>query len=215
VDGKGDEFCSVPSFELTFKNAAGVNNNKVNGGSIADFKQRAVAQVAWTADAFHAFVEVFGTPVRSNTSVDKPWDGDSIELMITTASSATGLTSKDANALHIIANDGVAVTVKSDGTSGVHTQITDATQYKGMKTSTGYVVELKVPWPGGPTLASGAQMRFDMAMNVDAESVDPTVQGRDAQAVLAMATLTGATTCGSSPGTPFCDDRLWCATALE
>ena len=215
VDGKGDDFCDIASFELNFKNAAAVNNNKVTGGSTASFTQRALAKVAWSADAFHAFIEVFGTPVRSNTTVDKPWDGDSIELMVTTASSATGLTSKDANSLHIIANYGVAVTVKSDGSAGTHTAITDSSQFKGIQSSTGYIVELKLPWPGAPSLASATAMRFDLAMNIDSASVDPTVQGRDAQAVLAMTAISGTTTCSSPPATPFCDDRVWCPTALE
>lgn len=215
VDGKGDDFCGVPSFELTFASAAGVNNNKVSGGSIADFQQRAVAQVAWSEDAFHAFVEVFGLPVRSNTSADKPWDGDAIELMVTTSNSVTGLTSKDGNALHFILNFGIGVSVKSDGTSGTHTAISGSGQFAGEKTAQGYAVELKYPWPGSPSLASGTQVRFDMAMNVDTESVDPTVQGRDAQAVLAMTTVSGSSSCANSPATPFCDDRIWCLTALE
>ncbi len=216
VDAKGEDFCTIPSFEFNFKNAAAVNNNKATGGATTAYTQRAIAQVAWSPEAFHAFIEVFGTPVHSNTTVDKPWDGDSIELMITTANSPQeGLSSKDPNVLHIIANNGVAVTVKSDGNSGTHTAINDATKFKGALTSTGYVIELKVPWPSAPTLASGTAMRFDMAMNVDTTAVDPDYPGRDAQAVLVMTALTGTTSCATTPATPFCDIRLWCPTVLK
>jgi hypothetical protein len=217
VDGKADDFCSIPSFELSFANAAGVNNNKVTSGSTSDFKQRAVAKVAWSADALHAFIQVFTKPVRSNSSVDKIWDGDSVEMMITTNGSASGTTSTDDKALHVIANNSIAVTVKSTGESGTHTQISDSNQvWVGyMGNDEGYAVELKLPWPGGATPSSGASVRFDLALNVDTESVDPTVWGRDAQAVLNMETVSGTSTCSATPATPFCDERLWCSTKLK
>jgi hypothetical protein len=214
VDAKGEDFCAIPTFELSFATAAAVNNNKATGASIADYKQKAVARVAWSAQFFHAFVEVTGAPVRANTSYDRPWDGDSIELMVTTSNTVTGLTNKDENALHLILNYAVGVTVKSDATSGTHTGIPEG-QFKGAKTDTGYVVEVKIPWPAGATVAANTKVRFDMAMNVDTESVDPTVQGRDAQAVFAMANLPGTSTCSATPATPFCDDRLWCPTTLR
>jgi hypothetical protein len=215
VDGLGDDFCSIPTFELSFANAAGVNNNKVTGGATSDFKQYAVARVGWTAEAFVAYVEVFGKPVRANSDPNRIWDGDSVELMITTNPSVPGLTSDDPLALHVILNHSQGVTVKSDATSGTHTPITDPNLAKMRYTDNGYAAEIRIPWPGSASVSSGSQVRFDMALNVDTESVDPNTWGRDAQAVLAMTTLTGTSTCSATPATPFCDERLWCPTKLE
>jgi hypothetical protein len=192
-----------------------VNNNKVQSGSTADFAQKAVAKVAWSSDAFHAYVEVFAKPVRSNSSVDRIWDGDSVELMVTTNGNASGTTVDDANALHVIANNSIAVTVKSTGESGTHTQISDSNRVWVGYTDNGYAVELNLPWPNSAAPTAGAAVRFDMALNVDTESVDPSVWGRDAQAVLAMETLSLTSTCSATPPTPFCDERLWCPTQLK
>lgn len=215
VDGKSDDFCSIPSFELSFTNAAGVNNNKVQSGATTDFTQKAVAKVAWSSEAFHAYVEVIVKPVRSNSSVDRIWDGDSIELMVTTNGNATGTTVDDANALHVIANNAIAVTVKSTSESGTHTQINDTNRAWVGYTDNGYAVELNLPWPNSAAPKDGASVRFEMALNVDTESVDPGVWGRDAQAVLALETISGTSTCSATPPTPFCDERLWCSTQLK
>jgi hypothetical protein len=215
VDGLGDDFCSVPMFELSFKNAAGVNNSKITGNGTDGLTQYAVARVGWTAEAFVGYVEVFGKPVRANSDPGRIWDGDSVELMITTNANPPGLTSEDPNAIHVILNYSQGVTVKSDATSGTHTPITDVTLAKMRYTDNGYAAEIRIPWTGSASVASGSQVRFEMALNVDSASVDPDVWGRDAQAVLAMTALTGTSTCSATPATPFCDERLWCPTKLE
>lgn len=215
VDAKGDDFCSVPAFEFSFANAAGVNNNKVTTGSTADYAQYAVARVAWSTDAIHAFIEVYADPVRANSDASRLWDGDSVELMLTTNNNPPGLTSEDNQAIHVIANYAKGALVKSNGESGTATEITDSSQLAVGFSDNGYVIELKLPWPGTAPV-SGAAVRFNMALNVDTEAVDPDVWGRDAQAVLAMATLSGPTTCSVTDNpTPFCDERLWCATKLK
>jgi hypothetical protein len=215
VDGKGDDFCSVPAFEFSFADAAGVNNNKVTSGSTSEYTEYAVARVAWSKDALHAFIEVYADPVRANSDAARLWDGDSVELMLTTNGNPPGLTAEDSEAIHVIANYAKGAIVKSTGEAGTPTEITDSSQLAVGFSDNGYVVELQLPWPGtAPT--SGAAVRFNMALNVDAEAVDPDVWGRDAQAVLAMAPLTAATTCTATDApTPFCDERLWCATKLE
>jgi hypothetical protein len=216
LDGNSDDFCNIPSFELNFANAAGTNNNKIQSGSSSDsFKQRAVAKVAWSPDSLHAYLKFIGKPVRSNSSVEKIWDGDSIELMITTKGDGTGTTGNDANALHVIGNNSLAVTVKSTGDTGTHTKIEDTSKVWTGLTDDGFVVELKMPWPNSVTPSSGANVRFELALNVDTESVDPGVTGRDAQAVLAMKTISGTSSCSATPPTPFCDEQLWCPTQLK
>jgi hypothetical protein len=215
VDGNSDDFCNVPSFELSFANAKGVNNNKITSGSTSDYTQRAIAKIAWSTDAIHAYIKVIEKPVRSNSSVDKIWDGDSIELMITPNGSGSGPTVDDPKALHIIANNALVVTVKSTKESGTHTQLSDSNQVWTGYTDDGFAVELNIPWPDSTKPSAGTAVRFDMTMNVDTESVDPTVWGRDAQAVFAMTTLTGESTCAATPATPFCDEALWCPTKLK
>lgn len=217
VDAKGDDFCSVPAFELNFTN--GIVTNLKSGYNATDFKQRAIAQVAWSEQGVHAFIKVLGegkkvTNVNAR-SAEKPWDGDSIELMISSSNKLTGLTSADVDALHFILTYGIGVTVKSDGANGTHTAISDAAKFKGGKLANGedYAVELMFPWPG-TVPASGAEVRLDMAMNVD-DGKDAQYPGREAQVTMIKADLAGQNTSCQGEPAPFCDDRLWCPTKME
>jgi len=214
VDGDASDFCGVPAFQLSFANAAGVNNNVVSSGSTSGYPQRVLARIAWSADAIHAFFEVYGDPVRAQSDPGNLWNGDSIELMLTTNSNPPGLTSQDSSSLHIIANYTKVVSVKSTAESGTPTELTDNSKFKVGYMTGGYFVELQLPWPGtAPT--SGSKMRLELAMNVDSADIQPGTWARDAQAVLAMTALTGTSTCSASPATPFCDERLWCPTTLK
>lgn len=217
VDAKGDDFCSVPAFELNFSN--GIVTHLKSGYNATDFKQRAIAQVAWSEKGVHAFIKVLGEGKRATNvnarSTEKPWDGDSIELMISSSNKLTGLTSADVDALHFILTYGIGVTVKSDGANGTHTAIADSAKFKGGKLANGedYAVELMFPWPGTVPV-SGAEVRLDMAMNVD-DGKDTQYPGREAQVTMIKADLAGQSTSCRAEAAPFCDDRLWCPTKME
>jgi hypothetical protein len=212
LDGKDDEFCDIPSFELNFTNAAKVLEYNTTGGS---YPERAVARVAWDDAGLHAFVRVYDTTVTPATSLSTIWNGDGVELLFSSSTSVTGLTSVDTNTLHVLfspAATPLAATSKDTATSGTETALATSA-YAAGSDGTGYWVEFNLPWPGvAPT--AGSQIQFDMQLNV-ADGVTKTSDSytRDAQAILYQATVT-TTSCGLTIA-PFCDDRIWCTTTLQ
>lgn len=214
VDANGDDFCSVPGFELAFDTSAAKINRADGETAGANYPERATFRVAWSTGSLHAYIEVVDPSVHANTNPDEIWNGDGIELMISTSRSVTGLTSTDANALHLIANSTMAVTVKANGESGTHSQLNEPSQFKAQTTATGYAIELNVPWPAGAAVASGAQIYFDAALNSARAGTDG-ASPRNAQAILFQLANPVSTSCTGSSVAPFCDDRLWCPTTLQ
>jgi hypothetical protein len=219
VDGNGDDLCSVPSFTFTKAAAAKVNNYN----NIPDSQfESIVARVAWSPLGLHAFFDVTDASVQSVNTVPgvtadqaltKSYQGDSIEIYISSNNTLTGLTSTDNNSLHVIVPaTGPAVSVKTDSSGAGTPTALPADQYKQAKTSGGYAIEVLLPWPGG-AVTGGSQVRFDLAFN----SADSTFGGvddmRDAQVIYYIGTV-DKPACGST-AEPYCDDRLWCATTLE
>ena len=219
VDGNGDDLCSVPSFTFTKAAAAKVNNYN----NIPDSQfESIVARVAWSPLGLHAFFDVTDASVQSVNTVPgvtadqaltKSYQGDSIEIYITSNNTVTGLTGTDNNSLHIIVPaTGPAVSVKTDNSGAGTPTALPAAQYRQAKTSGGYAIEVLLPWPGGAA-AGGSQVRFDLAYN----SADTTFGGvddmRDAQVIYYVGTI-DKPACGST-AEPYCDDRLWCATTLQ
>ncbi len=223
VDGKDGDFCDVPSFVFDVENAAKINN--YNNVPPTQF-ETVTAHVAWSSAGFSGFFDVQDASVQTVNQADptqavgKVYLGDSVEVMISSSDAVTGLTGTDNNTLHVIVPaDGPAVSVKtsnSGGTSsGAHTNL-PATEYAQVKTSTGYAVEVRLPWPGGSPVA-GTQIRFDLALN-SADTVFGSLdEMRDGQLLYYVGSVGGTTTCqNSSDGTvPFCDDRLWCSPSLQ
>jgi hypothetical protein len=210
LDGKDDEFCSIPSFELTFQNAAKVNEYNGTGGS---YRERAVARVAWDATGIHAFIRVYDSTFTPAQAADSLWNGDGVELMFSSSKEVTGLTSSDANTFHVMVSPPNAASVKDYSSSGTPTPLPAASFVSGSDT-TGYWVELNLPWPGTAPAAS-AQIKFDMQLNAaDGVSKNGDGQIRDAQAVYYQGSAPASSPCGSTIY-PFCDDRVWCTTTLQ
>jgi hypothetical protein len=218
VDGNGDDMCSIPSFAFTKANAAKVNNYN----NIPDTQFESVtARVAWSESGLHAFFDVTDASVQSvDTVVDAPtalsksYQGDSIEIYITSNDTLTGLTGTDNTSMHVIVPaTGPAVSVKTDKNgSGTPTALPPG-QFKQAKTSGGYAIEVLLPWPGG-SAAGGSQVRFDLALNSADATFGTADDMRDAQMIFYVGTVSGSSTCGGDQA-PYCDDRLWCATTLE
>jgi len=221
LDGKGDDLCSVPSFVFDATNAAKVIN--YNNVPLAQFES-IKGQVAWSGSGFVAFFEVTDTSVQTvnmkdpTQAIGKTYQGDSIEIMISSNNNVTGLTGTDNNTLHVIVPaEGPAVSVKTSNnggaSSGAHTAL-NPSQYKQQKTASGYAIEVQLPWPAGAPSA-GTQVRFDLALN----SADTNCSGvddmRDGQLLYHVGAGAGATTCQGGDTVPFCDDRTWCATAVQ
>ncbi|HEY5956734.1 MAG TPA: sugar-binding protein [Polyangiaceae bacterium] len=213
VDGSGDDFCYIPGFELAFDSTAAKVNLSPDEPASGTRPERATYRIGWSASTIHAYVEVVDPSVNPNNNPADIWNGDSVEFMISTSRDVTGLTSTDANTLHVIANSVIGVTVKASGNSGAHTQITDGTLFKTHATATGYAMELKMPWPGGQTITSGTSIYFDAALNASRIGSS----GRVAQALLFQAPTPTPTTCTGTGNdiAPFCDDRMWCPTKFQ
>ncbi len=221
VDGLGDDLCSVPAVKFS----SATPNVKVLPYHTTP-PEVATVRVAWSAAALNVFIDVLDASVKTASQVDatqqisKIYQGDSIELMISSSNTLTGLTSADNNTLHVtVPAAGPAVSVKTSNSGGAsqgaYTPLpTD--QYAQKLTATGYAIEMRLPWPGGAPTA-GATVRFDMALN-SADSTYTNVDDlRDGQLIYYIGTV-ATTTCqgtGGDGNVPFCDDRLWCSTTVS
>ena len=224
VDGKGDDFCQVPSFVFGATNAAKINN--YNNVPLTQFES-VTGRVAWSAAGLSAFFDVTDASVQTVNMADatqaasKAYQGDSIEIMISSSNVLTGLTGTDTNTLHVIVPaNGPAVATKASNNGGTSTGTAStlpAPQYAQAVTPTGYAIEVRLPWPNGAAPASGAQIRFDLALN-SADAKFGTIDDmRDGQLLYYVGTVGGTTTCqNSTDGTvPYCDDRTWCTTSAQ
>jgi hypothetical protein len=218
LDGKGSEFCALPSFTLNAQTAAKVMT--YNNASSSQF-ETATARVAWDSAGFHAFVEVQDSSVQTAymadpaQAINKAFMGDSIELFFSSSNNVTGLTSNDSNTLHLVVPaTGPAASVKDTGSSGTPAAL-PTNQYVQSSTSTGYAVEVLVPWPGSAPSA-GSTIRFDMVLNSADKKFTSVDDMRDGQMMYYIGSIGGATTCQTSDGTvPWCDDRTWCQASLQ
>jgi hypothetical protein len=218
LDGSGSEFCALPYFVLNAQNAAKIVN--YNAVPVSQF-ETATARVAWDSTGFHAFVDVQDTSVQTVNMQDptqatsKSYQGDSIEFFVSSSNTVTGLTSSDSNTVHVvIPANGPAVSVKDTGSSGTPTALL-ASQFAQATTSTGYAIEVLLPWPGGSPSA-GTTVRLDMALNSADKTFTSVDKMRDGQLVYYIGTLSGTTTCQTADGTvPWCDDRIWCQANLQ
>lgn len=217
LDGKGDEFCDVPAFHLNADTVKTMGKVIVHN---ATPPEDATIKVAWSSAGLAVFVDVLDASVQTvnavaqNQAVDKVYQGDSIELFISSSSDVKGLPGADSTAFHVtIPADGPAVVVKTTKDGIAHTAWT-AAQYKQAKTATGYAVEAQIPWPVSAP-ATGALVRFDIGLNSADKNFGGVDDMRDGQLVYYVGQVAN-TSCSSSDGTvPFCDDRTWCTTLLQ
>jgi hypothetical protein len=219
VDGKDDDFCQVPSFVFNKASAGFVNNYN----NIQDSEFPVVtARVAWSAAGLHAFFDVTDASVQSVTMADPgqaltaPYEGDSIELLISSSDAATGAPGGDNGTAQVtLAATGLSASVKVTNNGGIATTYTElpAAQYAQAKTATGYVIEVQLLWQGVAP-SGGGKVRFDLAVNVADTNFGSVSDMRDAQMVLNQSSVSGQTSC---PGAaePWCDDRTWCSTTLQ
>ena len=218
LDGSSAEWCGLPYFVLNAQNAAKVLN--FNAVPTTQF-ETATVRVAWDSAGFRAYVEVQDTSVQTMKMADatqatsKAYMGDSIEFFFSSSNTVSGLTSTDSNTVHVIVPaNGTAVSVKDTGSSGTPTALA-STQFAQATTSTGYAVEVLIPWPGSAP-SSGSAIRFDLALNSADTSFAGVDKMRDGQLVYYIGTLSGSSTCQTSDGTvPWCDDRTWCQANVQ
>ena len=112
--------CNVPSALFDAQNAAKVIAYNATPLEIA------TVRIAWSSSGIHAFIDVLDASVQTvygylqtqptadqTQAITDVYQGDSIELMISSSNAVTGLTGNDANTLHVIVPaSGPAVSVK-------------------------------------------------------------------------------------------------------
>jgi hypothetical protein len=217
LDGKGDELCDIPAFHLNAETAKTLG--KVIS-SHATPTEDATIKVAWSYAGLAVLVEVTDASVQSvnsvaaNQAIEKVYQGDSIELFLSSSDDVKGFPGADSNALHItIPAEGPAVQVKTTSTGITHSAWAPS-QYKQLKTATGYAIEALIPWSGNvPT--TGSLVRFDIGLNSADKSFGGVDDMRDGQLLYYVGQV-ATSSCQASDGTvPFCDDRTWCTTLLQ
>ena len=219
VDGEGSEFCNVAPMRLDAENAAKVITYN------AEPPEQLTARIAISASALHAYIEVTDPSVQTvnmadpSQAINQAYQGDAVELMFSSNNQVSGLTSKDANTLHVIVPaNGPAVSTKasnSNGSSqGSATELPKA-QYAQRQTSTGYAIELQLPWPSGVAPGAGDSIRFDLALDSADSTFGSVSDMRDGQLIYHLESVSNSTCQGQDAPVPFCDDRTWCTTTVE
>jgi hypothetical protein len=145
-------------------------------------------------------------------ATERPYQGDSVELYFTSNDTVTGAPGGDSGASQItFGATGPAVAVMVTNTGGISTTYTELpeAQYKTVTTDKGYAIEALIPWKGSAP-SSGAQVHFDLALNIADTDCNGVDDMRDAQMVLHQESVSDQTSC---PGDaePWCDDRTWCS----
>ena len=215
VDAQVDDLCALPAVIFDAAHSKPISYHTTP-------TEVATVRAGWSAAGFHVFVDVVDSSVQVVSTVDmtqattKTYQGDSIELMISSSNSVTGLTSTDANTLHVtVPAQGPAVIVKtanSNGSSqGAYTAMPTSAYHQRL-TATGYAIEMKLPWPGAAP-AAGATVRFDIILNSADKSFGNVDDMRDGQLIYYLGAVSNST-CQGSDLAPFCDDRAWCSTQL-
>ena len=222
LDGMGDDFCSVPALKFDLDHSAKHIDYHTTAPEVA------TVRAAWSAAALSVYVDVQDASVQTVSMADatqeisRIYQGDSIELMISSSNNVTGLTGTDTNTLHVtIPAAGPAVSVKttnSNGASqGAYTTLPATGVYVQRMTATGYAIEMRLPWPGSAPSA-GTTVRFDIALNSADKTFTSVDDMRDGQLIYYIGTVTGNTTCQGTGGdgtVPYCDDRTWCSTTVQ
>ena len=217
LDGRGDDFCAIPYLQLDSNNAGKVVTLNATPSEVIN------ARIAWSSAGLHAFIDVQDSNVQVVNTVDatqainQAYQGDSIEIMLTSSNDVTGLTGADSNSLHVIVPaSGPAISTKasnSNGSSQGAATLLPSSQFVQVSTSTGYAVELQLPWPGGTAPSSGGTVRFDMALNSADSNFGGVGDMRDGQLIYHLETVSDSS-CQGTDTQPFCDDRTWCPTTL-
>ena len=218
LDGKGDEFCLVAPAQLDSTNAGKVVVYNATPPEVL------TARVAWSDAGIHAYFEVADASIQvvytadATQAIDQAYQGDSVELMVSSSDSVTGLTGTDSNSLHvIIPASGPAISTKASNNNGTTQGAAVAlpsTQYMQASTSSGYSIEVQLPWPGGSAPAPGSTIRFDLALNSADSTFGSVTDMRDGQLVYHLEAVDNSTCQGTDAPAPYCDDRTWCPATV-
>jgi hypothetical protein len=228
VDGNNDDFASVPSQYLSYKQF-------VNSANIMNDELDVTAQVGWSDAGLHMF---FHVQYESGGPVALPpfdggelWYGDALELFLKGSLPLTGnfngvsdrgaiqiavapdLTNPPRSETYVDKGNTLLGPLSSD-TVGAHRDGSDA-----------YDIELMIPWrlilaPGATEPKAGSKIGFDFAVDYryrgDGGALNPA--NPELQMLLADNPAVGTAPTDCPPGStsvPSCDDRTWCTPTLS
>lgn len=210
IDGDAREFCrdeggvlSTPPRRFAFKDAARVTPPDPPG-----LAENVEVRAGLSAYGIHVFVQVLGDP-RVLVNASDLVQGDAIELFLRGDKAPTGKLSTD-DAQHLVFTPPTATGAGYGAyyVDGKRAGAIPNEHWRTRRVKGGFELELAFPWTllkNQPT--PGSHVGFDVAIDLDD---DPTVAGRSARAIMTFESVTGATSCGSAPLDPACDDRTWC-----
>jgi hypothetical protein len=214
MDGAPDDFCDVKYVD--FDNSKGAIRAPSPTPSDAITTMR--IRVAWSSFGIHAHLAVKDPLLlpRKPTSDTSVFLGDSVEIYIAGHTGLTGAfdnMSRDLGAQQIIftAPDATTPSRAMYFYMGAATGSPPSFLWTARITSTGYDVELRIPWadlkpPSTP--ASGKRIALSWAFNNKYDSTEP-----QAFSVFQLKPPPSSSSC-SGDAQPFCDDRLWCTPQL-
>jgi Cys-rich repeat protein len=223
LDGHGDEFCSIPGFELNFQNGARGN---------ADLPHSMTVRVAWSEDAFHLYAEVEDPEVVTNNEVDYLWSGDVVELFLAPGPAAelAGFFSGRVDGVQLLiappttANPARAARLfwlPSEDNPSNYLQVREplTSGFAARATETGYAVEARLPWsmfgPRTPDIKNGASIALDFGLSTaNAQSIGNANDGREGAVTLYAGSTTDVNTC-SGDQVPWCNSTTWCTATLR
>jgi Cys-rich repeat protein len=222
LDGRGDEFCHIPGFELNFRNAARGNN---------ELPHSMVMRVAWSTDAFHLYAEVEDSEVVTNPETEYLWSGDVVELFLApqAPSELSGFFSGRVDGVQLLIAPPTATEparaarlfwMPSQDNPANYVQVREAmtSGFAARATATGYAVEARLPWsmfgPRTPDIETGIGVAFDVGFSTaNGQSISNPNDGREGAVVLYAGPTQGVNTC-SGDQVPWCNSTTWCPVEL-
>jgi hypothetical protein len=202
VDGAGDEFCSIPAFVMTVKNAGFVHP----AGAMSD-TSRAIVRIGWSPEALHAHVHVDDPKILVASTI---YDGDNVQFFIAGDKPSVGNFSgaDDGSANQVL----IAPPATPTGAGKSSTHYGSPTfQFAARMVAGGYEIELRWPWNGIATPAAvGKIIGLDLLVGVKNTPSNVTT---DFEYEL-YRRASASTTC-TGDAQLWCDDLLWCTPTLR
>lgn len=222
LDGRGDEFCEIPGFELNFRNAARGNSS---------LPHSMVVRAAWSTEAFHLYAEVQDPQVVTNAEIEYLWSGDTVELFLAPqgpdklSGHFTGRTDGVQLLIAPPTADNPARAARlywmpSQDNPEHFVQVREplASGYAARATATGYAIEARLPWsmfgPRTPAIKNGSSIAFDVGFSTaNNESISNPNDGREGAVVLYAGETSNVNTCDGDQ-VPWCNSTTWCPVEL-
>ncbi len=205
VDGDGEDFCALPSFEFRLVDGEYVSDEdgRIDPDTISpELPNRATVWVAWSTEGLHVYARVYDPNVFANLYT--VWEGDAVEFYVSgraptgTVTGGYPTTNAPFQVLLGAPDDrgrSIAAYKNDDPFTG---------EFASVLTEDGFAVEALIGWPYLVNITSGSTLGFDMALDAAL-----TRQARDYQGVMVYDCVTS--TCDQAYETA----SVWCSPVAE